>query len=127
MRGQPVRRVRDLKASKIKWISVSLLGIGFGSALAIYLIARPDSDDPLLGDPLMTKRYVHDLGVIGGKSNVMIAEFIDWFESLWHGQTLAGTVAVLTVFATLVFRFVALRPHLFAPAADLNKKPPLQR
>jgi len=38
-------------------------------------------------------------------ANVLSAEFQDWFAGLWHGQTLAYTVAALTVALTLGFRF----------------------
>jgi hypothetical protein len=47
--------------------------------------------------------------VMGGNANVMMAEFIDWFEGLWQGQTLGETIAVLTIVATLLFRFIAAR------------------
>lgn len=104
-----------------------LLVIGFGSALAIYATARPVTLDPLLGDPLTNKKYVHELRVIGGKGNVMAAEFIDGFAGLWRGPSLAGTVAVLTVAATLAFRFVAARPDLYAPASPPHPHPPPRR
>lgn len=98
--------------------------IGFGSALVIYLTAQPVTVDPLLGDPLASKKYIRELRVIGGKGNVLAAEFTAWFTSLWYGPTLAGTVAVLTVIVTLAFRFVALRPDLYASAPFQEKGPP---
>jgi hypothetical protein len=56
---------------------------------------------------------------------VLSAEFQDWFEGLWQGPALAGTVAVLTVGLTLGFRFVASFPHsaAAAPAADATRPP----
>ncbi len=33
----------------------------------------------------------------GGKANILAAELLDWFQSLWHGQRLAATLACLTV------------------------------
>jgi hypothetical protein len=117
-------KFRRLTAGKINRITVLLLLIGFGSALVIYLTARPVTLDPLLGDPLTNKKFVHELRVIGGKSNVMAAQFIDWFAGLWQGENLAGTVAVLTVAVTLAFRFVAARPDLYASAPAHNKRPP---
>jgi hypothetical protein len=98
---------RRLTLEKINRITVLLLAVGFGSALVIYLTAQPVLVDPLLGDPLTTKKYVRELQVIGGKGNVVAAEFMDWFTGLWHGQNLAGTVAILTLGVTLMFRFVA--------------------
>ena len=109
---------------KINQITGLLLLVGFASALAVYLTAQPVVLDPLLGDPLTTKKFVHEMRVIGGKGNVMAAEFIDGFSSLWHGRNLAGTVAVLSVIVTLAFRFVAARPDLFASHPVETQTPP---
>lgn len=119
-----VRSFLRLKSAKINKITILLLVLGFGSALVIYLTAQPVIVDPLLGDPLATKKFVHELRVIGGKGNVLTAEFIDWFVGLWRGQNLAGTVAFLTAAVTLAFRFVAARPDLYASAPIPNQKPP---
>jgi len=100
---------------KIRRISVVLLAIGFGGALAIYLTAQPVVVDPLLGDPMTSKKYLRELRVIGGQGNVVASEFLDWFAGLWHGRSLAGTVAVITVVTVLIFRFVASHP---GPAAE---------
>jgi hypothetical protein len=97
---------------KMNRISVALLLVGLGSALAIYLAAGPEVDDPLLSDPRAARKLTHDLRVIGGKANVLSAEFQTWVSGLWHGEALAGTVAVLTVGATLGFRYVATFPSL---------------
>lgn len=102
-----------------------LLLIGFGAALVIYLTAGPVTADPLLGDPLGNKKYIRELQVIGGKANVVAAEMQIWFEGLWHGQALAGTVAVLTVGVALAFRFVATHPdYLAADPGDEETPPP---
>lgn len=109
---------------KINQISVLLLLLGFGSALVIYLTARPMAVDPLLGDPLANKKYLHELRVMGGKANELADEFQDWFAGLWHGEQLARTVAVLTVGVTLAFRFVAQHPAPDTPAPAARKAPP---
>ena len=113
---------RRLNRRKIDRITVLLLLIGFGGALVIYLTAPPVTVDPLLGKPLSSRKYVHELRVLGGRGNVFAAQFIDWFTNLWHGQRLAGTVVVLTVIVMLAFRFVAARPDLYGstPADDKN-------
>jgi hypothetical protein len=85
----------------------AILALGFAAAVAIYLTARPPTGNPLGYDPLENKAYVHDLEVFGGKANVLVAEFRDWFGSLWHGRQLAFTVAVITVLAAGAFRFFA--------------------
>jgi len=113
-----------LNPRRIQRITLLLLVLGFGSAIAIYLTAQPVVVDPLIGDPMTSKRYVRELRVIGGKANVVAAEFMEWFADRWRGRNLAGTVAVLTVAVTLSFRFVALRPDLYAPFSDPGAKPP---
>ena len=100
-----------------------LLLLGLGSAVVIYFVARPAEANPL-GDPLMNKKYVRELRVWGGKSNVMAAEFMDWFRARWQGQELATTVAVLTVAATLAFRFVAARPEFWRDPPTADPTPP---
>ena len=108
---------------KMNRITGALLLLGLGSALAIYLTAAPVVLDPLLGDPMASKKYLRELRVMGGQGNVLAAEFNDWFAGLWQGQELAGTVAVITVGLTLVFRFVATHPDS-APAAPPDEKGP---
>jgi hypothetical protein len=102
-----------MKPPTIKRVSVILLTLGLGTALVIFFTAQPERVDPLVGDLLSNKKYLHELRVMGGKSNVLAAELMDGFSHLWHGRELAGTIAALTVLATLVFRFVAARPDLW--------------
>ncbi len=92
---------------KINLITALFLLLGLGSALVIFLTAEPVITDPLLGDPLATKKYTHELRLMGGEANVLASEFQEWFAGLWHGQRLAGTIAVLTIGLTCGFRFVA--------------------
>jgi len=109
---------------KTNQITLVLLVLGLGGALVIFLTATPEVVDPLLGDPMTTKKYVRELRVIGGQGNVLAAEFQDWFAGLWHGQALAGTVAVLTMVATLAFRFVATHPGSAAADPVSERAPP---
>lgn len=100
-----------MKRRKLNTLSALLLLIGFSSAVAIYLLAAPEPpDDPLLKDPRAERRYHRELAMYGGKANVLSAEFLDWFNGLWHGRSLAGTVVVLTFGGTLAFRFMASLP-----------------
>ena len=110
---------------KINRITLLLLALGWGSALGIFLTAEPESDDGLVSDFRSSKRFHRELQVIGGKGNVLAADFQDWFAGLWHGQELAGTVAVLTVGVILAYRFVATHPDS-APGAsgETTKTPP---
>jgi hypothetical protein len=87
----------------------AILVIGFAAAVVIYLTAQPPPGNPLGYDPLDTKKYLHDLEVYGGKANVLAAELREWFDSLWHGERLAFTVAVITLSAAGAFKFFATR------------------
>ncbi|WP_414661197.1 hypothetical protein [Horticoccus sp. 23ND18S-11] len=102
----------------INQVTGLLLASGWGAALIVYLTAKPVVFDPLIGNPLTSKKYLHELRVMGGKANVAFAEFEAWLASLWQGETRAVTVAVIVVIVTLAFRFVAARPDLYAPIAE---------
>ncbi len=78
--------------------------VGFGSALAIYLTAGPAPEDPLGRQD--SRQYLHAMELYGGKANLLAAELMDWFRSLWHGTRLAATVACATVLAAAVVWFV---------------------
>lgn len=107
-----------MKRRKINQISFLLLLLGWGGALAIYLTADHTPLSPLLDDPLAHKRYMRELRMIGGKANVLAAEFQDWFAGLWQGEALAWTVAVLTLGSVLVFRLAALRTETTSLSAS---------
>lgn len=105
-----------LQRRKTNQITILLLVLGLGGALAIFLCAPPEEpDNPLLNDPRAARKYHRELAMYGGKANVVSAEFLDWFDGLWHGRSLACTVAVLTVAGTWAFRFMATLPE---PAAN---------
>jgi hypothetical protein len=76
--------------------------------------ARPGAEDYELEK---TKLYRHDLEVYGGRANVLADDFREWFAGLWHGRTLAFTVAGLTVLAALAWRFVSASPAVPPPGS----------
>jgi len=94
---------------KINRISLLILLLGFAAAAAIWGTIPPPETDAWRDDPLNQKRTRRQLVMIGGKANQLSADFIEWFGSLWEGQNLAYTVAVLTLVTTSGFRFVAVR------------------
>jgi hypothetical protein len=57
--------------------------------------------------PENTKIYRHDLEVYGGKAAVLADEFRRWFIGLWHGKSLAFTIALITIFISFVGFFTA--------------------
>jgi peptidoglycan/LPS O-acetylase OafA/YrhL len=95
------------RRSRLRRLAAVILAVGLGSAVAIYFIAGPDSENPLGYDPMQTKTYLHDLELYGGKANVLAAEFREWFTGLWMGRNLAFTIAVLAFLAFLAIRYVA--------------------
>lgn len=110
-----------MDSRRINRISAGLLVLGLGAAAFLYISPQAEPADPL-GNLLMQKKHMHELRVMGGTANVTMAEFQAWFAGLWRGRALAGTVAVLTVALTLIFRFVARHADLFRP--DVPLEPP---
>jgi len=94
---------------KIKRITILILLIGLGGALAIYLTATPAGADPFGYDPMADKKYVRELRLYGGSANVLSAEFMEWFAGLWRGESLAFTIAVITIGVAWIFWFLATR------------------
>jgi hypothetical protein len=80
---------------------------GMGSAVLIYLTAGSSDDSSLVTDYENSKRFMHDLELYGGKANVIANNFMHWFDGLWHGQSLAFTVAFLTVVITIGYFLLA--------------------
>jgi hypothetical protein len=95
-------------------IAAAVLLIGLGSSILIYLAASDAPEDMLIYEFEHSKLYRHDLELYGGKMNVLASEFMNWFEGLWHGKSLALTVACITGVISLGFLFVAY--HLTSDA-----------
>jgi len=98
-------------ADRHKWLNLigaMILLIGLGSAILIYRTAQNNSNSVLgyeEGDgsiypvrPEDSKKYLWDMELYGGKANVLTDEFRRWFIGLWHGESLAFTVAGITIF-----------------------------
>ena len=93
-------------------IASVILLVGFGSAIVIYLTAAIVPDTLLEFTPDSSKKYLRDLQLYGGTANVLAVELMDWFNGLWHGKSLAFTVAVITIVVCLGYLFFAvLLPH----------------
>ena len=98
-------------------IGAIILLVGLGSAILIYRIAQNDSNSVLgyeVGDgsvypvrPEDSKKYLRDMELYGGKANVLMDEFRRWFIGLWHGESLAFTVAGITIFISFGVFYVA--------------------
>ena len=98
-------------------IAAAILLAGLGSALFVYLTAENDLHGALGYEvidgqvysvaPGDSKMYIHDLELYGGKLNVMADEMMRWFAGLWRGKSLAFTIAVISIFISFGFFFVA--------------------
>jgi hypothetical protein len=84
-----------------------ILVVGLGSAVLIYLTADNTSDSALVNDFLNSKKYIHALRVNGGNMTLLADEFFRWFDELWHGESLAYTVACITIVISCGFFFAA--------------------
>lgn len=106
--------------TRLYLISGIILLVGMCGAISIYLTAENDSDSVLGYEN--SKRYIHDLELYGGKANVLVNEFESWFIGLWHGKSLAFTVACATIFISFGFFFVAksLPSHLKSDVRGKN-------
>jgi hypothetical protein len=83
-----------------------MLIIGIGSAVCIYATASPPPEHPLGYDPLASKKYVRDLELYGGKINILVVEFRQWFARLWRGKNLSYIIAFITVILAYIFWFI---------------------
>ena len=103
--------------TRLYLISAIILLVGLSSSILIYLTAGNDSKSVLGYEivdgnaypitPEDSKKYIHDLTLYGGKAAVLADEFSRWFVGLWHGKSLAFTVACITIFISLGFFFIA--------------------
>jgi len=89
-----------------KHIYIACFAIAIVGFAAIRAFAVNPEDNPLGYNPLNTKKYLSQLEEIGGKANIMSAEFMDWFNSLWHGKKFATTFLIL--FSTLGLIFILI-------------------
>jgi len=112
-------------------ISAFILVAGLISAGWIYWSARNDGGDEsgyeIVGGFIYpnstesSKKYVHDLQLYGGKAAVLADKLMRWWFGLWHGKSLASTIAFLTLVASLAFFLAARRRSSHAPRHAENE------
>ena len=122
------RGIADLHESLIL-IGAIIMVVGLGSAIWIYQSAG-DYSGSVLGYEIIdgtaypiapedSKVYRRDLEHFGGKAAIVVDDFSRWFIGLWHGKTLAFTVAFISIFISLLFFFIANRlPFILKSDAD---------
>jgi hypothetical protein len=91
----------------LTYMGVIVLMVGLVSAAFIYRIAVSESDGvvgyeneggatyPVMPDD--SKQYLRGLQLYGGTANVLADDLRRWFDGLWHGKSLAYTVAFITI------------------------------
>jgi len=112
------REIADLRESLIL-IGAIIMLVGLGSSILIYKLAGNDSNRVLGYEiidgsaypirPEDSKMYRRDLELYGGKAAVVVDDFSRWFVGLWHGKSLAFTVAGISIFISFIFFFAATR------------------
>ena len=101
--------------SLLRRIAIGVLVIGLFISAVVYT-AAPDADEDDYLDLSVaslgtSKKYQRELERVGGKSFIVITELHEWFDSLWHGKRLAGTLAIITVgISFLIFVISELPP-----------------
>ena len=111
-RKEPAGTRRPTYESVRLW-GLAVLVAGLLGAVLIYAFAADDRDAEAAREIASGRMYEHNLEVMGGKLTVYLARFDDWFASLWHGTSLAVTVAVLSGAIALLCFWIA---HLIATA-----------
>ena len=116
------RKVADLRESLIL-IGAIIMLVGLSSAILIYQSAGDDTDSVLGYEiidgsaypirPEDSRMYRRDLELSGGKAALLADDFSRWFAGLWHGKSLAFTVAGISIFISFVFFFAANRLPFF--------------
>ncbi|MGD0585131.1 MAG: hypothetical protein ABSA86_05030 [Oryzomonas sp.] len=87
--------------------SAVIMLVGLGAAAVVYLAAGDVPEGVPDFDIEGSRRSLRDLELYGGKANVLVAEFMEWFSGLWHGRSLAYTIACITVVISCGLFYVA--------------------
>ena len=94
-------------------IAALIVGAGLVVSAAIYLRPGAESESLLDFSPETSKKYLRALELYGGTANVLAVRFQAWFARLWHGRSLAYSVAALSLLAAGAYLFftVVLPPY----------------
>ena len=100
-------------------VTTAILLAGFGGAAILYLTAREAPADPF-AEFEKSKKFAYELERMGGKAALVANDFNKWFAGLWQGESLAYTIAVITIVIAAGYYFVAT--GLAAEAVRLPKE-----
>ena len=105
--------------TRCRIVTTAILLSGFGVAAIIYLTAREAPVDPF-AEFEKSKKFAYELERMGGKAALVANDFNKWFAGLWQGESLAYTIAVITIVTAAGYYFVAT--GLAAEAVRLPKE-----
>jgi len=98
--------------SRLRYCGAAIFFVGLLAAELIFLFAGNNGDTDAAEEIASGRAYQHNLEVMGGKFASLSVDFDRWFMSLWHGRSLAYTVAVIAVLSAAACFLVA---HLMSP------------
>jgi hypothetical protein len=102
--------------------SAVILLVGLIGAVIIFVAAPAEDSAEQIYGVTNNQQYLRELQRIGGTAEVAMAEFHQWFNSLWHGKPLAYTVAFLCVVLAGAC-ILAARSRFFEPAHEETNDP----
>ncbi len=108
--------------ARLRFLGAAALAVGLVAAALIFAFAddaAPDAAAQIAG----SRVYEYDIERIGGKSAVYAVRFNQWLASLWHGTTLAWTVAVIAIAVAALCLLAARLATPRAPASRADRTP----
>jgi hypothetical protein len=110
--------------ARVRATTGAIIVVGFACAVLIFF-ANGDSGNVSAYRPEDSKKYLREMEVYGGKANVLASDLRSWFDSLWHGRTLAFTVAAIALLVALLYRFLTTPlPSGAASNSGQERNPP---
>lgn len=97
----------DRAKKRVRLVTAGILAVGLAAALLTYLTAGEPAENPLADQLENSKIYRRSLELYGGKANLLAADFSRWFGALWHGKSLAVSVAIIAVLVAAAYHFIA--------------------
>ena len=110
-------------------VAGAILLFGLGISVGIYVAADSGPDDLPWEFTPQSKKYARALKLYGGTMNELMVKLNEWFKGLWHGKSLAFTVAAISLGIALAYLFFATRGPLVESEEDTSNpsQKPLSR
>ena len=112
---------RDAPASSafqtfMQRLDVGILVVGLSASAIVFVTVPAEVEDAPAGVHVASlansRNLRREVERAGGWAAVTAIEFNEWFDGLWHGRRLAGTLAVLSVGASLLCFAMARIPPI---------------